>query len=135
MEMGGSRVIPLTGAPHVDDKVRQLHGDSRGRWEGETLVIETTNYSPTTYFMGASDGLHVVERFTRASDDVLQYDVTVTDPTTWAAPWTAMIPLRSSPDPVFEYACHEGNIVMEGIMAGARALEKAEAAAGGGGSN
>ncbi|HJN44107.1 MAG: hypothetical protein QF786_03300 [Vicinamibacterales bacterium] len=135
MEMGGSRVIPLTGSPHVDDSVRQLHGDSRGRWEGDTLVIDTTNYSPTTYFMGASDGLHVVERLTRVSDDVLQYDVTVTDPTTWAAPWTAMIPLRSSPDPVFEYACHEGNIGMEGIMSGARALEKAEADAAGGGSN
>jgi hypothetical protein len=135
MEMGGSRVIPLTGSPHVDDSVRQLHGDSRGRWEGGTLVVETTNYSPTTYFMGASDGLQVAERFTRVSDDVLQYEVTVTDPTTWAAPWTALIPLRSSPDPVFEYACHEGNIGMEGIMAGARALEKAEADAAGGGSN
>ena len=132
MEMGGSRVIPLTGSPHVDDKIRQLHGDPRGHWDGDTLVIETTNYSPTTYFMGARDGLQVRERFTRVSDDVLQYEVTVTDPTTWAAPWTAMIPLRSSSDPVFEYACHEGNIGMEGIMAGARALEKAEAAAGGG---
>ena len=128
MEMGGSRVIPLAGSPHVDDKIRQLHGDSRGHWDGDTLVIETTNYSPTTYFMGARDGLQVMERFTRVSDDVLQYEVTVTDPTTWAAPWTAMIPLRSSSDPVFEYACHEGNIGMEGIMAGARALEKAEAA-------
>jgi hypothetical protein len=135
MEMGGSRVIPLTGTPHVDEKIRQLHGDSRGRWEGDTLVIETTNYSPMTSFMGAAEGLHVVERFSRVSDDMLQYDVTVTDPTTWAAPWTAMIPLRSSADPVFEYACHEGNIGMEGIMTGARALEKAEAEAGGGGSN
>ena len=72
-----------------------------------------------------------VERYTRAGEDVLRYEVTVTDPNTWATPWTAMIPLRSSPDPVFEYACHEANIGMEGIMAGARALEKAEAATGG----
>ena len=135
MEMGGSRVIPMDGTQHVDTKIRQLHGDSRGRWEGDTLVIETTNYSPMSSFMGAGDGLQVVERFTRVGDDLLQYEVTVTDPATWAAPWTAMIPLRSSPDPVFEYACHEGNLGMEGIMAGARALEKAEAEAAGGGSN
>ena len=130
-EMGGPRVIPLTDAPHVDSDVRLWHGDSRGHWEGDTLVIETTNYAPTSSFMGATDSLHVVERYTRASEDVLRYEVTVTDPNTWATPWTAMIPLRSSPDPVFEYACHEGNIGMEGIMAGARALEKAEAATGG----
>ena len=132
MEMGGSRVIPMNGAPHADEQIQLLHGDPRGRWEGDTLVVETTNYSPMSSFMGASDSLRVVERFTRVSEDVLQYEVTVADPTTWAAPWTAMIPLRSSPDPVFEYACHEGNIGMQGIMAGARALEKAEAESGGG---
>ena len=132
-EMGGSRIIPLTGAAHVDDSVRQWHGDSRGHWDGDTLVVETTNYSPKASLMGAAGGrLHVLERFTRASDDALQYEVTMTDPDTWAAPWTAMIPLRHSTDPVYEYACHEGNIGMEGIMAGARALEKAEAEAGGG---
>ena len=132
MEMGGSRVIPMTGVPHADEKIQLLHGDPRGRWEGDTLVVETTNYSPMSSFMGASDSLHVVERFTRVSEDVLQYEVTVADPTTWATPWTAMIPLRSSPDPVYEYACHEGNIGMQGIMAGARALEKAEPTSGGG---
>ena len=132
-EMGGPRVIPLTDAPHVDDAVRLLHGDSRGHWDGDTLVVETRNYSPQASLMGSVGGsLQVIERFSRASDDVLQYEVTVTDPDTWAAPWTAMIPLRHSTDPVFEYACHEGNIGMEGIMAGARALEKAEAEAGGG---
>ncbi len=135
MEMGGSRVIPLDAGLHLDDKIRQLHGDSRGRWEGDSLVIETTNYSPASYFMGASDGLRLVERLTRVSDDTLQYEVTVSDPTTWTAPWSAMIPLRRSSDPVFEYACHEGNIGMEGIMAGARALEKSEAGANGGGEN
>ena len=117
----------------MDDSVRQWHGDSRGHWDGDTLVVETTNYSPKASLMGAAGGrLHVLERFTRASDDALQYEVTMTDPDTWAAPWTAMIPLRHSTDPVYEYACHEGNIGMEGIMAGARALEKAEAEAGGG---
>ncbi len=131
-EMGGSRIIPLDGGPHVDDNVRLWHGDSRGHWDGDALVVETRNYSPQASMLGAAGGsLHVLERFTRASDDVLQYEVTVTDPDTWAAPWTAMIPLRHSIDPVFEYACHEGNIGMEGIMAGARALEKAEAEGGG----
>ena len=132
MEMGGPRVVPISTGTHVDDRVHLWHGDSRGRWEGDTLVIETTNYSSNASIMGAADGLHVVERLTRVSDDVIEYEVTMADPGTWAAPWTAMIPLRSSADPVFEYACHEGNIGMDGIMAGARALEKAEAAAGGG---
>ena len=130
-EMGGPRVIPLTDAPHVDDSVRLLHGDSRGRWDGDTLVVETTNYAAEASVMGsAGEKLHVLERFTRASDDVLRYEVTVTDPDTWAAPWTAMIPLRHTTEPVFEYACHEGNIGMEGIMAGARVLERAEAEGG-----
>lgn len=132
MEMGGPRVVPITTAAHVDDKVQLWHGDSRGRWEGDTLIVETTNYDAKASVMGAAEGLSVVERFTRVSEDVLDYEVTMADPGTWAAPWTAMIPLRSSPDPVFEYACHEGNIGMDGIMTGARALEKAEAAAGGG---
>jgi len=131
-EMGGARVIPLDGGPHVSENIRQLHGDSRGHFEGDTLVIETTNYSPRASIMGANDGLHVLERFTLVSDGVLQYEVTMTDPKTWVAPWTAMIPLQSTQDPLFEYACHEGNIGMEGIMAGARALEKVEADAGGG---
>jgi len=126
MEMGGSRVIPL-GGPHISTQIRQQHGNPRGHWDGDTLVVETANYAPTSYFMGSSDNLHLVERFTRVSKDVLQYEVTITDPTTWTAPWTAMIPLRHSPDAIYEYACHEGNIGMAGIMSGARALEKAEA--------
>ena len=127
MEMGGSRIISLNGNPHISENIRQLHGNPRGHWDGDTLVVETANYAPASYFMGSSANLHLVERFTRVSADVLQYEVTITDPTTWAAPWTAMIPLRHSPDAVFEYACHEGNIGMAGIMAGARALEKSEA--------
>ncbi len=129
-EMGGARVIPITTANHVNDRVRLWHGDSKARWEGDTLVIESQNYSSKVSMMGAADGLHVEERLTRVSEDVIEYEVTMSDPDTWAAPWTAMIPLRSSPDPVFEYACHEGNIGMDGIMAGARALERAEAEGG-----
>ena len=127
MEMGGSRVISLDGGPHISEHIRLQHGNPRGHWDGDTLVVETTNYAPTSYFMGSSDNLHLIERFTRVGEDVLQYEVTVIDPTTWTAPWTAMIPLRRSPDAIYEYACHEGNIGMAGIMSGARALEKAEA--------
>ena len=109
--------------------MRQLHGDSRGHWEGDTLVIETTNYSPQARFRGASDNLQMVERLTRVGPTTLNYEVTITDATTWTRPWTVMIPLRGTEEPIFEYACHEGNIGMEGILAGHRAAERAEAAA------
>ena len=128
VEMGhDSRIIPLDGRPHVNDNIRQWLGNSRGYWDGDTLVVETKNYSPYASVMGAADNLHVTERFTRVSEDVLQYEVTLDDPTTWTEPWTAMIPLRSSSDALFEYACHEGNIGMEGILAGARYQEAEEA--------
>lgn len=128
VEMGhDSRIIPLDGRPHVNDNIRQWLGNSRGYWDDDTLVVETKNYSPYASVMGAADNLHVTERFTRVSEDVLQYEVTLDDPTTWTEPWTAMIPLRSSSDALFEYACHEGNIGMEGILAGARHQEAEEA--------
>ena len=130
MEMAhDARIIPLNGGPHIDPDIRQWLGNSRGHWEGETLVVETKNYSPKSYFQGAAENLEITERFTRVAPDVLEYEVTVNDPSTWTQPWSAMIPLRQSEDAVFEYACHEGNIGMEGILAGARALEKAEAEA------
>jgi hypothetical protein len=130
MEMAhAARIIPLNGGPHIDSDIRQWLGDSRGHWEGETLVVETKNYSPKSYFQGAAENLESTERFTRVAPDVLEYEVTVNDPSTWTKPWSAMIPLRQSEDAVFEYACHEGNIGMEGILSGARALEKAEAKA------
>ena len=122
-----ARVIPIDGQTHLVDSVRQLHGDSRGHWEGDTLVIETTNYSPDATFRGASDNLHMVERLTRVGPRTLNYEVTLTDPTTWAGPWTVMIPLMGSEDAIFEYACHEGNIGMEGILAGHRAEERTAA--------
>ncbi len=119
-----ARLIPLTGLPHVDDDVRQLHGDSRGHWEGDTLVVETKNFSKTANFRGSSDGLHMIERLTRESPEVLRYEVTITDPSVWTEPWTVSIPLAYSTEPMFEYACHEGNIGMEGILAGHRAEER-----------
>ncbi len=126
-----ARVIPIDGQPHLPDRVHQLHGDSRGHWEGDTLVIETTNYSPQARFRGASDNLHMVERLTRVGPRTLNYEVTITDPTTWTRPWTVMIPLMGSDDAIFEYACHEGNIGMEGMLAGQRAEEREAAAESG----
>ena len=135
MEMAhDARIIPLDGSPHIDEDIRLWLGDSRGHWEGDTLVVETRNYSPKSYFMGAADNLQITERFTRVAEDVLEYEVAVNDPSTWTESWEVMIPLRQSEDAVYEYACHEGNIGMEGILSGARALEKAEAETQTGGS-
>ena len=116
------RFIPLDGRPMTG--LRQWAGESRGRWEGDTLVVETDNFLRETSFMrgGASRDLRVTERFIRASADVLLYEVTVDDPTTWTATWKYEVPMRLNPDPVFEYACHEGNYSMPVILAGA--LEK-----------
>ena len=118
--------IPLDECPHLNDGIRQWHGDSRGWWDGDTLVVETTNYSPKSSFRGAAEHLRVTERFTRVAPDGIEYEVTLSDPTIWARPWTAMVPLKKSADPIFEYACHEGNIGMAGILCGARAEEKAQ---------
>jgi hypothetical protein len=121
-----ARIIPLDRRQHLPQSIRQWHGDSLGRWEGNTLVVDTTNFSPQSNFMGAAENLHVVERFTRIDADTINYEITVDDPTTWTKPWTALIRLRQTPDRMFEYACHEGNqYVMEGILVGARAEEKA----------
>lgn len=120
-----ARIIPLDGRPHLPQSVRLWHGDSRGRWEGNTLVVDTTNFSAKSNFMGASAQLHLVERFTRVAPDVIEYEITVSDPTTWTRPWTSMIRLKQSQDAVYEYACHEGNQSLEGILRGARAEERA----------
>jgi hypothetical protein len=117
------RVIPLDGRPH--GTLRQLLGDSRGRWEGETLVVETVNFTDKTRFRGSTTALRVIERFTRVSPDVLNYEFTVEDPKTWTRPWTARIPLPRTDDRLYEYACHEGNYGLIGILRGARAEEKA----------
>ena len=122
------RVIPLDGRPHLASTVQSWLGDSRGHWEGNTLVVDTTNYKAGA-FMNASEKLHVIERFTRTGPESLKYEVTVDDPATWTKPWTAMIPLSHSRDTLYEYACHEGNLGMLGILKGARADEKAAEAA------
>ena len=121
-----ARVIPIDGSPHLQPSVRQLHGDSRGHWEGDTLVVETTNYSSRGAYRGATENVRVTERFTRVGAETIEYVVTFDDPDTWTHPWTLMIPLQHSAEPLFEYACHEGNYAMEGILAGARAEEAAE---------
>jgi hypothetical protein len=125
-----ARIIPLDGRPHPPQAVKSWSGDSRGRWEGDTLVVETKNFNENTWnqFSGwswAVDGnLSLVERFSVVDADTVLYQFTVTDPTTWTRPWTASVPLRRTTDLMFEYACHEGNEGMEGILRGARALER-----------
>ncbi len=123
-----TRIIPIDNRDHVHDSIRQWHGNSVGYWEGDTLVVETRNFSPQSNFRGAREHLELTERFTRVGPDELRYEFTVNDPTVWAAPWTAVMLWKRTDEPIFEYACHEGNIGMEGILAGARA-EEAEAGA------
>jgi hypothetical protein len=118
------RIVPLDGRPHVNNSLRLWNGDSRGRFEGDTLVVTTTNYSTKTRLQGSSENLRLVERFKRVAPDTLEYRLTFEDPTTWTAPWTMMIPLKRSEEPIHEYACHEGNHSLTGILAGARTLEK-----------
>ncbi|MCE2516064.1 MAG: hypothetical protein J4F37_13850 [Acidobacteria bacterium] len=124
-----SRIVPLDGRPHLPGDVEQWRGDSRGRWEGETLVIETTNFTAKTSVRGSGPGLNLVERLTRVDDGTLLYEYTVDDAATFERPWSVAMPMKRSADPVFEYACHEGNYGMEGILAGARADEREAAEA------
>jgi hypothetical protein len=120
-----ARVIPLDGGPHLPSAVRQWLGDSRGHWEGDTLVVDTTNYKPRSFMSLSSEKLHVIERFSRTGPENLKYEITIDDPGTWTKPWSLMIPLRRSSDPLYEYACHEGNLGLAGILSGARAQEQA----------
>jgi hypothetical protein len=120
-----ARIINLDGRPHLPPSVRQWQGDSRGRWEGNTLVVDTTNFSARSDFMGSSDHLHLAERFTRTAFDRIDYQITVDDPTTWTKPWTALIRLKRSAERLYEYACHEGNYeVLRDIFAAARASDR-----------
>jgi hypothetical protein len=118
-----ARVIALDGKPHLSSSLPQWDGNSRGHWEGDTLVVDTTGFSAKSDMMGSSTGLHLVERFTRVAPDVLQYDVTMSDPSTWTQPWTVRINFQQTQEPLLEYACHEGNLGMFGILAGARKAE------------
>ena len=120
-----TRVIPTDGRPHVAQGIRQWQGESIGRWEGNTLVVDTTNFTGlTANFRGSGEKLHLVERFTRVSDETLMYQFTVEDPTTWAKPWTAEIPMTKNQGPVYEWACHEGNNMIVNILRGARVAEE-----------
>jgi hypothetical protein len=122
-----ARIVHMDGRPHLPSSVRQLHGDSRGRWEGDTLVVETTNF--INGFQGSTPDVKLTERFTRVSPDFINWAVTVDDPATWTKPWTFMVRLKHTDALIYEYACHEGNYSMVGILAGARADEAKAAAA------
>jgi len=123
-----SRIVPLDNRPPLNPAVRQWLGSSRGRWDGDTLIVETRSFTDKTSFRGASDKLTLIERFKRTSADTLLYEFTVDDPATFTKPWTAQVPMTKMPTPLYEYACHEGNYGLEAILSGARAEEKAAAA-------
>jgi hypothetical protein len=118
------RIFPIGAGPHIPSAIRFYHGDSRARWDGDTLVVDTTNFS-NAGFRGSTDSLHLTEKFRRVADDTLEYYVTIDDPTMWSRPWTLMIPLKKTGEKMFEYACHEGNYGLSAILSGARAEEKA----------
>ncbi len=117
-----TRIIPTDGRPHGE--LRQWAGDSRGRWQGDMLVVDTINFLRETSLPGSSADTHLVERFTRVDTDTVLYEFTVEDPNSYTRPWTAVMPLRRTDGPLFEYACHEGNYGLYNILAGARAKEK-----------
>src|SRR5438445_2679403 len=123
------RIIPLDGRPHLSQNIRRWHGDSRGHWEGNTLVVETTNFRPGATFQGVNaKTLKITERFTRLDAATIEYKFTIDDPTTCTQPWSAIVPLSAVQGPMFEYACGEGNNGLVNIMAGARAAERTAAA-------
>lgn len=119
-----SRIIPLGGSDHLPSDVRQWMGDSRGHWEGDTLVVETRNFSEKTSFRGAGPDMHLVERFTRSDADTLVYEYTVSDPSSFAQPWSVRTAMKRSDGNVYEYACHEGNYGMQNLLVAARAAEQ-----------
>jgi hypothetical protein len=118
------RIIPLDGRPHLPSTVRQWTGSYRGRWEGDTLVVESTNFNGKNPFRGSSENMKLIERFTRVDENTMRYEFTVDDPSTWTRPWSAEVPWAKTIGPLFEHACHEGNYGLPNILAGARAEEK-----------
>jgi len=131
------RMIPVDGRPHLPSTIHQLGGDSRGRWEGDTLVVDSANFNDQTNFRGppardrqdifSDANLHVVERLKRIDAETIQYQFTVEDPTVWTKPWSGEILMHRMEGPIYEYACHEGNYGLANILAGARAAEKTQA--------
>ena len=128
-----ARIVPLDGRPHLPSQIRTWLGDSRGRWEGNTLVVETTNFHPERVWRGATGDMRLVERFTRVDGDTISYQITVEDPKTWTQPWTAEIPWPRIEPPLFEFACHEQNYGVINVVTGAqiRATEGRPPARGG----
>ena len=126
---GWQRIIPVNGSPHLPSDVRQRFGDSRGRWEGETLVVDVTNISPKSDFMGSRENRHLVERWTRTGPNTLEYTVRIEDPTTWTKPWTVKQEYSMQSGEAnriyYEPRCHDGNFGLPTLLAGGRALEKA----------
>ena len=118
------RIIPVTDQPVLPDQVRQWLGVSRGRWEGDTLVVETKNFYEQADYLGSHVNRRVIERFTRVAEDVIEYAFTVDDPTVWTASWSGMVPWRPAEGPLFEYACHEGNYGMTNLLTSSRSEEK-----------
>jgi len=123
-----ARIIPLDGRPHISSAIRRWMGDSVGHWEGDTLVVDTTNLTDKTHFRGSDRNLHVIERFTLTSADTIQYRFTIDDPTAFTKPWAGEIMMIRVPGPLYEYACHEGNYSLSGMLVGARSEEKLKAA-------
>jgi hypothetical protein len=119
-----ARIVWMDGRPPLAPHVRQWLGDSRGRWEGDTLVVETVNFTDKTSFRGSGANLRLVERFTRLDEDTLEYTFTAEDPTTWTKPWTVSYPMVKTEGPIYEYACHEGNYGLMNILSAARWQEK-----------
>ena len=119
-----ARIIPLDGRAHLGANVRQMLGDPRGRWEGRTLIVETTNFTDKTNFRGSGQNLRVTERFTRTDEGTLLYQFTVDDPQSFTRPWSGEIPMKKVAGPIFEYACHEGNYSMANILSAARHDER-----------
>ena len=120
-----TRIVPLDTSPHLPEDVRQWKGDSRGHWEGDTLVVETRNFTDKNPFYGSGRGMHLTERFTRVDADTLLYEFTIDDPESFTKPWSVSVPMKKNPEPIYEYACHEGNYSMLTILEGARADDKA----------
>jgi hypothetical protein len=119
-----ARIFSTDSAPHISPVIRQYHGDSRARWEGDTLVVDTTNYVANATRVGATEKLRTTEKFRRVAEDTLEYYVTFDDPAAWSRPWTLMIPLKRTGERMFEFACHEGNYSMPAILRGAREQER-----------
>jgi len=120
-----ARIIPMDGRPHLPQSVRQWMGDSRGHWEGDTLVVETTNFTGKANFRGSGENMHLTERFTRTDRDTLLYEFTVDDPQSFTKKWAGQIPMSPGPEVIYEYACHEGNYSLFTTLGSARSLEKA----------